>query len=85
MAKIKTITVQRGIPAPEGKIRTRMQFPWADMKPGDSFFVPGYSQQGDQGPKLGIAGAYLKHPGSSWKVRNTTERNVPGVRVWRTS
>ena len=64
------IKIETGFPVP---IRTRAKYPWAEMKVGDSFFVP-VKVPSD----INITGARLN---TGFKfVRRTVDG---GVRVWR--
>lgn len=84
-----TVKIDKKIPVPlerskGGAIR---QFPWLEMKPGDSFFVSGYQTAGSK-PRGGSKWMSLHYakvlvPGSRWTMRTVTEGGVVGVRVWR--
>jgi hypothetical protein len=84
-------TIEFGIPMPPaGKPGPEVKFPWAQMRPGDSFFVPGGrlnqrdSRRGTAAI-VGTAAGYKIIKGSSWGKRAVTENGVNGVRVWRVS
>ena len=68
--------IDKGIPIPPPASRRRCKYPFAVMKVGDSFFVPG-------GKRSTIRSAVhtrrKAHPNERWVVR--TKDN--GVRVWR--
>ena len=68
--------IDKGIPIPPKHHRSK--YPFAQMKPGDSFFVPG-------GKRSTISSAVKdrrkNNPGEEWTYR--TKDN--GVRVWRVS
>lgn len=65
--------IDKGIPLPS--IERRSKYPFAQMKVGDSFFVPG---KGD-GARTAITYRQKKHPGE----RYTFRRKPNGIRVWR--
>lgn len=67
------ITIESGIPIPQNAGRPA-RYPFAAMRPGDSFFVPG--KKSVSVPK--------KDEGGRWyATRRVTEADVDGVRVWR--
>lgn len=71
------IKVDKGVPLPElqgwGK---SPKYPWASMKVGDSFFVPGKAQNAVSSC---VGGHMRRHPGEHY----TTRKEGDGVRVWR--
>lgn len=76
-----TIKIDTGIPLPEPRGRIA-KYPWREMQPGDSFFVPGKAPSSFGGSKNG---ACKSIPGSKWTCRAVTENGIKGVRVWRVS
>ena len=85
------ISNHRSIPnsakIPRRNTPSTSRFPFAHMKVGDSFFVKGYSsgktykQTGRT--QFGVIMGHKLVPGSSWSVRDRTEKGRKGVRVWR--
>lgn len=72
-----SIKIDKNVPVPSGK-RGPAAYPWDDMQPGDSFFVPGKT------PKtLGGAVVTPKNRGMKIRTRSVTENGVAGVRIWR--
>lgn len=77
MAEIK---IDKGVPAPAISAQGRpVQYPWHEMQPGDSIFVPGRTvhQLG------GTIATPRRIPGTKWTARTATENGVRGVRIWR--
>lgn len=71
------IKIDRNVPIPEyGQYR---HYPWGQLQPGDSFFVPGQTISGLGGS---ISRA-RKVFGFKLISRTVTEDGVKGVRVWR--
>lgn len=63
------------------KKRKHGKYPFADMVPGDSFFVPGTAAK-----NVGAsASGWGYRRGQKFTTRTVTEDGVPGVRVWRVS
>lgn len=85
------IKIDKGVPMTDSRSRTSVQkYPWRDMRPGDSFFVPnaGHATTRDRKPgfKIFHAGFGKRiHPGSRWVTRAATVDGVTGLRVWRLS
>ena len=77
--------IEDHVPLPVQNNRSRKSFPWADMKPGQSFFAAGYVVRGSSrvGKRISTATARKLHPGSSWVVREEVKDGIDGVRVWR--
>jgi hypothetical protein len=88
------IFIDKNVPLPTPRAQNAPQiggshgiYPWAEMVPGDSFFVPGATTNG------GALGKGLRHmstsrgrqvvPGSEWACRAVAKGGVRGVRVWR--
>lgn len=69
------IAVTPGIPIPSARW-TRSKYPWRDMRPGDSFFVPGER-------RLVVTQARKKSIGFTPISRKVVEGNVAGFRYWR--
>jgi hypothetical protein len=92
MNQTTKITIDKGVPIPSagrGSGAPRM-YPWHEMEPGDSFFVPGAKRDyNDKRPgvdrQFGIAIGKKLIPGSKWATRAVTENGINGVRVWRVS
>lgn len=60
------------LPTPRGPVK----YPLADMKVGDSFFIPGKNSQQ-------ISGSFAINRPKKFSVRQREENGVKGVRVWR--
>lgn len=73
------IAIDTGIPIPPAPKRggRKARYPWRDMQPGDSFFVPGAS--------IGVLGAQASDAGSRLGATFTSRTVEGGVRVWRVS
>lgn len=56
------------------------KYPFKDMKPGDSFFVPFGKKQTVYSAARAAA---IRGNGKHFIVRSVVERGVPGARVWR--
>lgn len=85
------VTIQRGVPMP-GKRRVKIEKPWSDMQPGDSFFVPNPEDKTSPSDlrkwKHFLYQKAIRNWGSgNYYARSVTEEvdGVPreGVRVWR--
>lgn len=77
--------IDKGVPIPKpyhGKGSAK--YPWADMKKGDSFFVPlnGKKNSPVSGGALNAAG---KRHGFKFTQRKVTEGRKKGLRIWRTA
>lgn len=74
------IRVDRGIPLPGNINRGRKgRYPWRQMQPGDSFFVPGKSSN-----TLAACSRHLRSKtGMDFTGRKVVENGVVGTRVWR--
>jgi len=70
--------IDKNVPAPYAQ-RNR-KFPWGEMQPGDSFFVPSRTTR-TMGGTLGQA--RKQYPDWVLVARTVTEDGVKGVRVWR--
>ena len=83
----KTVMIDKNIPLPDRPDGPNF-YPWEDMAPGDSFFVPG-AGRGKTDRRDGITrqintgGAKKRYPGTLWVQRAVTENGVNGTRVWR--
>jgi hypothetical protein len=66
--------IEKGIAIPPTQRKRTSKYPWADMKTGDSFFVPGK-------PKGLYAAA--KQNGLKIAVRPEKKGTKEGVRVWK--
>lgn len=82
------IKIEKGIALPARGRAIPAKYPWAEMAPGDSFFVPNFTVA----PKsitgktaMSVHAGKKIHPGSKWTMRTVTENGIKGVRVWRLS
>ena len=79
--------IEKGVPLP-GVNGKRSRYPWKDMSPGESVFLPGRrisaAAPGD-GPIITTGHPGRSVPGTKWAMRTVTENGVSGVRVWRTA
>ena len=69
------IAISSGVPIPAARW-ARPKYPWRDMRPGDSFFVPGER-------RLVVTRARKKSIGFTPISRKVVEGNVAGFRYWR--
>lgn len=76
------IRIDKNVPAPTSG-SGRRTYPWAEMKVGDSFFVPGKTQQNLSATACGWA--HRHNPNAKFKTAKRTEGGVTGARVWRTA
>ena len=80
------ITVDHGVPIPpkmNGFARGKRgsKYPFASMKPGDSFFVASNKESG----RVSILSCGHSHsPKAKFATRKVTENKVKGFRIWRT-
>ena len=79
------ITVDHGVPIPpkhNGPRKGRgSKYPFASMKPGDSFFLPGTKET----VRTSVIACGLGHsPKAKFASRAVTENKVRGFRIWRT-
>ena len=65
------IKIEKGIPIPE-----RSKYPFAEMKPGDSIFIPGKKAN-----QLSLATHTQKLRAKGWRFCSRTVDD--GARVWR--
>jgi len=74
-------TLTKSIPIPtEGSRNGKAMYPWKDMQEGDSFFVPNAKAASLQNQCSG----YNKNLApKKFIARTWTEKDVVGVRVWR--
>lgn len=75
-------TIEKGVPIPPPfkKRNThthRPKYPWSDMVPGDSFFVPDIPSAS---MSCTVATRERRNPGEKYTVR----ARAGGVRVWKT-
>lgn len=77
-----TFPIEKGIPPPEDKPKTRNQYPFNEMKVGDSFFVPFREDEDERvvRNKIGTAAR-----GARWRtgMKFVSRAVEGGVRVWR--
>lgn len=71
------IVVEKNIPMPPQGSGRPTKYPWRDMQPGDSFFVPGETVQSF----AGNLSSRLRNHGEQYRSRTEGD----GVRVWRVS
>ena len=89
-SKTKTIydKFDKGIPIPAvSKVARNKRFFLELMKVGESFFVPGVEYKDQNSVYLSlmtVARVCRRATGYKFTVRTVTEKNVKGVRVWRT-
>ncbi len=77
-----SIDLEVGVPIPPDGRMTRTIYPWNDMRPGDSFFVP--LPDGPEGKTRRTSISRLACYTARKLDRYFTTRNVEGgVRVWR--
>ena len=69
-----TLKIDKGIPPPPER-RRRNKYPFRDLDPGDSFFVP------DTAAKT--MGSSVSHARKRYGIRLVTRTENGGVRVWR--
>lgn len=77
------ITIQSGvpIPPPQRTRRRKYRYPFQDMQPGDSIFVPGArAAHLHQTARRNTAGT-----GWRFTTRAVAENGVAGARCWRVS
>lgn len=88
------VTIDDSIPIPEGPARGggKSAFPVAELKVGQSFFVPTTEKRPEPGKSLSTAASVyrrkLKEADENatlpeFTVRTVTENNVDGARIWR--
>lgn len=70
------IEIDKHVPMP-GK---RNKYPWSELQPGDSFFVPGREVK-SFGSQVHASSVRTGH---GYTTRTVVENGVRGVRVWRT-
>ena len=68
------IKIDKGIPLPPPRA-AQMRYPWLEMEPGDSFFVPGKKASQISSP--------LRAAQIATGRRYTSQTVDGGVRVWR--
>lgn len=75
--------IERNVPVPKRRVRNA-KYPWADLKIGDSFFVPLDGQHSLEILQNSLLGCIRKS--RNLKIEITTRIDKPnnGVRVWRT-
>lgn len=82
-------TIESGIPLPPPANRgPKSQYPFDNMQPGDSFFVP--CSEADfiklSNRLTGAISRYRKvHPEAAFSVRRVDGESVNGIRVWCTA
>lgn len=74
--------VEKGVPFP-GPLQTWRKYPFGDMEPGDSFFVPDVSRR--QALQSSVSWYKRRHPREKleFATRTAEENGVEGVRCWR--
>jgi len=68
-------TIDTSVPIPK---RGNIKYPFSEMDPGDSFFVP---KKG--GLLLSAKWRKMNHPDEDYLVRTVVENGVSGYRCWR--
>jgi hypothetical protein len=74
-----TIKIDKNVPRPE-KLWWR-KYPFAQMKVGDSFFIPGKLQATVSASAYSFA--RRRGDGRKFSTANVVHKGVEGVRVWR--
>lgn len=80
------INIDKGVSVPTDGDKGGRQptYPWRDMKPGDSFFVPTQNiDKRERASGFNLTMGKRAHPGSTWATRTVTENGIRGIRVWR--
>jgi hypothetical protein len=77
----RLIAVERGIPLPRQGYRA-LKYPWAEMKVGDSFFVP--CAIASRGAVRASVSAARRKFRTDYIHAPASENGVSGTRVWRT-
>ncbi len=73
---IGLLPIEKGVPLPAPKERRNgLRYPWADMEPCDSFFIPGATANSHTG--------LVSKQNRTGKARFTLRAVDGGVRVWR--
>lgn len=77
-----TFTIEKGIPPPEDKPKTRNKYPFKEMEIGDSFFVQTSDDEDERTVRNKIGTAAR---GAKWRtgMKFVTRAVEGGVRVWR--
>lgn len=74
--------IDKGIPIPPmARAGRKGRWPFEQMQPGDSFFVPGKKAQDMAGTVFYVR---MKNPGWKFSMRMLEENGVKGTRIWRT-
>lgn len=68
--------IDDNVEIPPKRNRSTKKYPWAEMKIGQSFFVPNKSQASLSATAIGYS---YRHPG----LKFTTAKENDGVRCWR--
>ncbi|WP_137390864.1 hypothetical protein [Rhodoligotrophos defluvii] len=70
--------VESGVPIPPVR-KKESQYPWAELKVGDSFFIPGINAN-----QASSAATRRRHRfGGRYRCRTMVVGGQKGVRVWR--
>jgi hypothetical protein len=71
------IKIEKGVPISFPKMGRPTKYPWADMAPGDSFFVPV-----DSG-NIELRRQCLRRCATAQKIKIATRKENGGLRIWR--
>ena len=70
------VKIEKGIKIPPKRGRKRKyEYPWGDMKVGDSFEVSGVNETSFR--------VQVSQAASKWGIKLTTRQSENGLRVWR--
>jgi hypothetical protein len=86
-----TIVIEANVPIPAAKRGGRREstYPFAELQPNESFWLP--QPDGLETPKFmrrmssASAAASKRHEGRKFVVRALDKDGAPGVRIWRTA
>jgi hypothetical protein len=74
---MKAVKIEKGIPIPKQRRGRRSTFPFDEMQPGDSFFVP-VKDAKDKARVMSKVGMYGRKTGAKLSTRTVTG----GLRIW---
>jgi len=79
--------IEKGIPYPaKPEPKTDHVAAWGDFAPGDSVFLPAYSNRAQKGFKqFNISLLNQRFPGKKFVSRRVMSGGIAGLRVWRVS
>ena len=81
--RYKKYQIDKRIPLPPRKANAHSKYPWREMKPGDSFFVPHATHKWFTGGISNSRRKLGKHV--KFAQRSVVEHGVNGIRIWRVS